>query len=366
MRGWIAGLMLFAVALAPQAGWAKAVPARSTLARAVEAYAARTGFSGTVVVRRGGAVIYQRAFGMADRAFAVPAAADTRYWIASITKQFTSTMVLQLAEEGKLSLKGRVGDYLPDFRGKPAGEVTMESLLGHVSGLPQMDTAKSYEEAVKGGLPAYQLPHSSDDMIRLYASGDPVRPMGKAFDYNNADYLLLGKLVEVAGGEPYEAALRHRILARAGLKDTGLLLQSRILPRLAHDYFRPAPDQPWVNDLPVYPENWWAAGGLYSTAPDVARFGEALYGGRLLKPESLKRMLTPIIDDYGCGVWVRTLKAGGREHPTAERYGSIMGANAILFRILDDDLTIAVLGNSNAADMGEFAVVISRAVLGPK
>lgn len=366
MRGQLAGLLLLIAVLAPQAGWAKAASPRAPLAQAVEAYAAKTGFSGTVVVRRHGAVIYQRAFGLADRSFAIPATAETRYWIASITKQFTSTMVLQLAEEGKLSLTGRVADYLPDFRDRKAGELTIESLLGHVSGLPQMDTVKSYEEAVANGLPAYQLPHSSDDMVRLYASGDPVRPMGKAFDYNNAEYLLLGKLVEVVGGEPFETALHHRILDRIGLKDTGLLVQSRILPRLAHDYFRPAPDKPWVNDLPVYPENWGAAGGLYATAPDVARFGEALYGGRLLKPDSLKRMLTPIIDDYGCGVWVRTLKAGGREHPTAERYGSIMGANAILFRILDDDLTLAVLGNSNAADMGEFAVVISRAVLGPK
>lgn len=363
MRGWIAGLMLMAAALAPSPGRAGSGP---ELARAVEAFAAKSGFSGAIVVRRHGRLVYQRGFGLADRAFGAPNTPSTRYWIASITKLFTATLVVQLAEEGRISLDGRVADYLPEFRGRKAGEVTVESLLNHTSGLPQMDTPKSYEEAEAKGLPAFQLPHSPEEMVRLYASGDPVRPLGEAFDYNNADYLLLGRLIEAVGGERYEAALQHRILDPLGLKDTGMMAYGRIVPRLAHAYFRPDPKGGWTNGLPVYPENWWAAGGLYSTAGDLATFAEGLYGGRLLKPASLKRMLTPGLDEYGFGLWIRTLRAGGRAHPDAERYGSIMGANGILFRVLDDDLTIAVTANSNAADMGEFAVVVSRAVLGPK
>jgi D-alanyl-D-alanine carboxypeptidase len=359
MRGWMAALLAMAVAWTPGASWAKPT---SGLARTIAAYAAAHEFSGTIVVRHSGVTLYQHAFGLADRSFGVPAALTTRYRIASITKQFAATMVLQLQEEGRLSLKAPVTAYLPDWHGPPG--VTIESLLGHTSGLANMDTVTSYEEAATKGIPAYQAPHSPAELVRLYASGPAVRPVGQAFDYNNADYMLLGRVIETVTGDSFEAELHKRILDPLGLRDTGMLVHSRITPRLAPTYYRPVGAKALIADLPVYEENWYAAGGMYATTADLAAFADALYAGRLLKPESLKRMLTPGLGDYGCGLWVRTLKAGGRRHPTAERYGSIMGANGILFRVLDEDLTVAVLANTNAVDMGDFAVVATRAVLG--
>ena len=113
----------------------------------------------------------------------------------------------------------------------------------------------------------------------------------------------------------------------------------------------------------MYPENWYAAGAMYSTTTDLATFARALYGGRLLRPASLERMLKPGLDDYGYGLWVATHKIGGRPHRFAQRPGRIMGANVLLLRYLDDDLTIVVLGNTNLADTDKFGFFIGKAVL---
>jgi D-alanyl-D-alanine carboxypeptidase len=113
----------------------------------------------------------------------------------------------------------------------------------------------------------------------------------------------------------------------------------------------------------VYPQNWYAAGGMCSTARDVLAFSNALFGGRLLKPESLALMLTPGLDDYGYGLWVASPKINGRPRRIAHRPGSIMGATSVLLRFLDDDLTIVLLANSNATDLDAFAFAIGRSVL---
>jgi len=103
---------------------------------------------------------------------------------------------------------------------------------------------------------------------------------------------------------------------------------------------------------------------MYSTATDLARFAEALYGSlELLKPETIKQMLTPGLDNYGYGLWVTSIDVRGRPHRVAQRPGSIMGANTLLLRFLDDELTVVILSNTNATDIDAFGFLIGRAAL---
>lgn len=352
-------LAFAALTVLAQTAWAE--PSR--LATMTGDYAARTGFSGTVLVQQGDAIVLKQSFGLADRAFAVPNEPDTRYRIASITKLFTAALVLQLRDEGRIELDAPVRSYLPRYAGNGAEKVPLRNLLNATSGLPNMDTVTSYEEAVAKGIPAYQTPATTDQLLIKYASGPLIRAPGREFDYNNADYIVLGKVVEAVTGQSFADALAQRILRPLGLANTGMLVQSRVLPKLASTYFRPDKQQTFVNDLPMYPENWYAAGAMYATADDLSIFANSLFRKRLLKPDSLKHLLTPGLGEYGLGLWVRDIKVGQRLHRTAERYGSIMGANGVLFRLLDDDLTIIILGNTNAADPGDFAATIARAIL---
>jgi D-alanyl-D-alanine carboxypeptidase len=254
--------------------------------------------------------------------------------------------------------------YLPDYPGEGADKVSIHNLLNHTSGIENFDRIKSYEEAVRIGIESYQLPHTTDELLTKYASGRLVGDVGKKFDYNNGDYIILGKIVEKLYGKTFDEVLDERILHPLGMTQSGMLYQQEIVPNLAHTYYKPGDASPLINDLPVYIQNWYSAGGMYSTAVDLATFADALYGSsKLLTRQTLDRMLTPGLDDYGYGVWVKDVDVRGKRHRVAQRPGSIMGADTLLLRFLDDDLTVVILSNTNATDIDAFGLLVGSAAL---
>ncbi|MDC0711414.1 serine hydrolase [Stigmatella sp. ncwal1] len=322
---------------------------------AIDGFVREQNFSGTILVEERGIRLYQGSFGLANRAFAVPTDLSTRYKIASITKLFTSVLILQLQQEGKLDLKAKIRTYLPDFTGDAADRVTLHQLLNHTSGMAQFDTLGSYQEAFEKGIPQYQRPTAVPALLALCCSGKLVREPGTEFDYNNGEYFILGAIIERLTGLSYEDALAARILKPLGLKDTGMMHWDEIVSRLAPSYFYREDSKTLINDMPVYYENWYAAGGMYSTVTDLARFADALFGGRLLKPTALDLLLAPGLDDYGYGLWSYTLQRGGKPYQIAKRPGRIMGANSVLYRLRGRNATIVILANTNRADLDVFA-----------
>ena len=359
LRQVIAWLLTFLSALVPQHLHAQP----SEMDAFIAAYAQEHGFNGTVLVQQNGNIRYEQSFGSANFQFDVPDTNHTRYRIASITKVFTSTLILQLHEQGKIDLRGTIGTYLPDYRGEGAGKVTIHQLLNHTSGLENFDQVKSMEEALTRGLPVYQTPYTSDQLLSNFCSGPLVHVPGTTFDYNNSDYIILGKIIERVTGKSYEQALEERILAPLGMADTGVLHQHDIVKHLASTYFYREDLKALSNDLPVYPENWYAAGAMYSTAADVLKFSEALFGSRLLKKETVALMTTQGLDDYGYGLWVYETKVGGRKYRVAKRPGRIMGAQSQLYRFLDEDVTVILLSNAGTADLDEFVAEIGKRVV---
>lgn len=349
--------MLLAFAALSLAATPRPVSAQATapLDSLIEGYAREHDFSGTILVHDGGRTRYQRSFGVAERAFGTPADDSTRYRIASITKLFTAVLILQLQQEGRVDVDQPIRAYLPDYPGQGAERVTLHQLLNHTSGIESFDRERSFQEAVENGIERYQKPHTSDALLARCCGGPLAAEPGSAFAYNNADYIVLGKIIERVAGKPYAQVLEERILAPLGLRNTGMMRHDIILPRLASTYFYPDDTGRAIPDLPVYWENWYAAGGMYSTAADLLTFAGALYGGRLVNADALRRLLTPGQDDYGYGLWSYSFRRNGREYRVAKRPGSIMGANSVLYRLLDQDATILLLANTNRADLDEFA-----------
>lgn len=328
----------------------------------VDTYTKMHHFSGTVLVQQMGKTSFHKSFGMANIPFSVPATNNTIYKIASITKLFTSVLILQLCEEEKLDLQKTIGTYLPYYRGEGKNKVTIHQLLNHTSGMVNMDTVKSLESALRSGAPVYQTPLTSDQLLERFCSGKLVTAPGETFGYNNADYVVLGKILEAICGKTYEEIVRDKILRPLKMNSTGLLHQDTILPQLASTYFVREEHKGLTNDLPVYPENWYAAGSLYSTTSDLLKFSNALYGGKLLKSETIALLTTPGLDDYGYGVWVAQWKFDNKKYTAILRPGEIMGARSVLLHFQKENVTIIILSNTNTTDLDVFAYQLAERV----
>lgn len=304
--------------------------------RFIDSFARKNNFNGTVLLEQKGKITYRKSFGYANFQFKVPNNPNTKYKIASITKFFTAVLVMQLAEQGKLDLQKSISSYLPEYKGEGADKVTLHQLLTHTSGMANMDTVTSIESALKNGLPVYQHPYTSDELLNRFCSDRLVNPPGKVFDYNNADFIILGKIIEKIYGKSYEQVLKEKILQPLQLTNSGLLHQQDIIRGLADTYFFRDDLHALVPDLPVYPENWYAAGAMYATADDLAVFCSALFNLKLLRQETLDKMFTII-----------------------KRPGQIMGAQGMLFHIREAGSTIIVLSNTGNISLDDFAAALA-------
>ncbi len=329
-------------------------------------YAKSHDFHGTILVERQGVMLFRENFGVADREFDIPVQNDTKFKVASITKAFTSVLILQLRDQGKLDLNAPFKTYLSKYPGAGADKITVHQLLNHTSGLANYDALLTYEEAEKKGLELYQLPHTTDQLLDKLARAKIANEPGKVFDYNNFDYVILGKVIEALTGKPYDDVLRDRILSPLGMSDTGMLRHHKITKKLAKTYWRSKGSQEMINDWPLYYENWYAAGGMFSTAADLRTFAHALFADKLLKPDSLALMLKPGLDDYGCGVWITRRSVGGKPDRVVDRFGSILGANCLLSHVMNADITIILLSNTNTTDLGDFAAQLGNAAAASK
>src|SRR5437764_8034776 len=172
-------------------------------------------FNGSALVADNGKIIYKNGSGLANMEWNMPNASDTKFRLGSVTKQFTATLILQLVEQGKIKLDGKLIDYLPDYRPDTGARVTIHNLLSHTSGIPSYTSLPGFFQDVS------RNPFKVDDFIKKYASGDLEFEPGVRFVYSNSGYFLLGAIIEKVTGKPYEQALRENIFDPLGMKNTG-------------------------------------------------------------------------------------------------------------------------------------------------
>jgi D-alanyl-D-alanine carboxypeptidase len=330
----------------------------------IDSQAKAKNFSGTILIQKNGKIVYAKSFGLANRQHKIPNKIETKYKVASVTKAFTAVLILQLYEQGKIDLNKTIKTYLPNYTGEAGDKVTIHQLLNHTAGMANIDRSlTSAESAIKNGIPHYQTPLTTDELLAKYCSERLVNAPGKVFDYNNADYIVLGKIIERMHSKTYEQVLKEDILEPLGMRESGMLYQHDVLDDLADTYFLRDDLKRLANDLPVYIENWYAAGAMYSTARDMLKFSDALFSAKLLKAETLALMFKPGLDDYGYGVWVYETKINNRRHVVVKRPGRIMGAQSMLFHLLNDDVTVIILSNTDAVSLDDFAVEVSKQLI---
>jgi CubicO group peptidase (beta-lactamase class C family) len=323
----------------------------------IKTYALEHHFSGTIHIQKGEAVQFHESYGFANLQFRVPNTPEIRYKIASITKLFTSVLIMQLNEQGKIDLNSSIKNYLPDYGGQGAEKITIRHLLNHTSGLPYVGPS-SKEDALENGIPELQLPHSVDKLISEYYSRDLVNEPGSSFSYSNGEYLILGRIIERIYQKSFAEVLSQQILEPMDMQDSGLLFQYQVIDNLADSYFTMNDSSGLVNDLPVYIENWYSAGAMFSTCADLQKFSRALYSGKLLKQESMEQLLVPGLDQYGFGIWVYDQEVKNRQYKVYKRPGDIMGSRTQFVYLPELDLSIIMLANPDAADLDDFVYQI--------
>lgn len=337
------------------------------IANFADSLATKKKFSGTILIAKAGKQLYQKSFGFADIPFNVPNDSTTRYKIASLTKIFTATLILQLAEQGNIDLDQTFGKYLPGYKGPAGTRVTVRQLLNMTSGMRNMDDGITMEAAIKGEIQQYQKPHSSDEMLALYCSDTLVNEPGKKFDYNNAEYIILGKIIEAVSGNSLDKHLYATLFKPLGIQHSGLSDHIRIVPRLAHNYTWQEESRQLVNDIPLFIQNWYAAGSMYATAGDILRFSRALFGGKLLQRSSIEKMIDPGTAEYGFGVYVyKDYNINGHLYTLIKRPGQISSAQTLLFHLVELNATIIILANTNQASPDELAAALAERWLSGK
>jgi CubicO group peptidase (beta-lactamase class C family) len=290
-------------------------------------------FMGTVLVERDGNAILDKGYGSADLEWNIPNAPDTRFRLGSITKQFTAASILLLEERGKLKVEDPISKYMPD---EPAAwkNITFFHLLTHTSGIPSFTSFPDYNEL-------QSRPVTPEQLVTRFRDKPLDFQPGEKWDYSNSGYALLGYLLEKISGETYCDFLQQNIFTPLAMHDTGCDRNSIVLPRRASGY-TPGPhglENSGYIDMTVP----FSAGELYSTTGDLLRWQQALFGGKLLNPASLKKMTTPFKENYGFGLEIKTIKGYER----ISHGGGINGFNTFEAWYPQEKLSVIVLSNVN-------------------
>lgn len=316
-------------------------------------------FNGIILIQQSGKKLYRQSFGYANFQFSVANTNETKYKIASITKLFTSVLIMQLVEQGKIELNKNIETYLPSYKGEGAEKVNIFQLLTATSGI------ESNEKDVKGDdIPAmYARPYTTDELLSKFCSGKLENEPGKVWNYNNADYVILGKIIEAVYGKPYEDVLNRMIFAPLTMNSTGMFGMTKVIKNLANVYEVNDSAKAIENTPPIYTENYYAAGGLYATADDLLKFSNALYGNKLVNAGSVKAIIQPYLAGYGLGIWVSEMKVNNQTVRIAERQGAIWGTRTRLLYIPERDLTIILLSNAQTTSIDELQSAIISALI---
>ncbi|HEY0735776.1 MAG TPA: serine hydrolase domain-containing protein [Herpetosiphonaceae bacterium] len=299
-------------------------------------------FSGAVLVARKGRPLLCRGYGWANLEQSTRNTAQTKFQLASISKQFTALAILILQEQGRLKLHQRLNALVPTAL--PAWEdVTLHQLLTHTSGIPDLPFWPSYIDSAASGpiTPAY--------LRELFGDRPLQSAPGSTFAYSNWGYILLGYVIEQVSGVPYAEFLQRWIFAPAGMTGSGYTDRKRVLPGRAASYA--IESSALVNASFLDLEDAYAAGALYSTAEDLLRWDRALSGATLVTSAALDAMFTPYVavgdgSSYGYG-WQIAARLGRR---VQYHGGRVDGFRVQLARYPDDQVCVVVLCNLQSCD----------------
>jgi len=295
-----------------------------------EVYTKKNMFSGSVSIARNGTVLLSKGYGMANYSFDVPNTAQTKFKLASVSKQFTAMAIMILQEQGKLSTEDKLTKFIADY---PNGDkITIHHLLTHTSGIYNFTNAEHYDSIMV-------LPHTLEKIISYFKNKKLDFEPGEKFSYSNSGYILLSYIIEKASGKSYAEFMTSQIFEPLGMKNSGVCDGNKLIKNFALGYTngeKGLENSPYIDmSIPS------GAGGLYSTVEDLQTWDRAFYSEKLVKKTTIDKIVTPFKDKYAYG-WKIDEYAS---HVWINHSGGIQGFNTIINRFPQEELCIVVLKN---------------------
>ncbi|GAA5024712.1 serine hydrolase [Marivirga lumbricoides] len=273
-----------------------------------------------------------------------------RFPIASVTKLFTSIAIIQLQEKGLIDFNDRIEKFIPNIS-EECKDITIQDLMIHYSGLEN--------EPVKAVVNKYLI----DDYIKEFVKKSSYDTL--KFNYNNVDYVLLSKIIEMVTTKPFSESIEDLILKPLKLKNTGFVSENEVINNLAYGYHNYSfgegnKDEPLFNDR-RYISNYFGAGGIYSTTEDLLKLLFAIKGNKLISEKSKTQyLLKPQVNEYID--WLSGKPTIGfyfdDKANVYRRSGNIDGFNAEIIVNKDFDKILIILCNTDSADLQNLANTI--------
>lgn len=283
-------------------------------------------FSGSVLVAEKGKIIFEKSYGYRNAPKKEKNTNNSLYRIFSTTKMFTATILLQLEEQGKLSLNDRLSKYYSDF---PKGDsITLANLLSHTSGIPNETGSENTVD---------------EKTFIQYISAKPFNfSPGKKWDYSNSGYYILSYIIKKVTGLNYDQVIENNILKPLKMNHTGFNFNNVTDQNKAFGY-EFLSDNRSNEALRFKTDHPFGAGAMYSTVEDLFKFNEALKNYTILKKETIEKAFTPYLNDqYGLGFQVSSVF----DKKTVGHDGGGPGYRSRYYRVLEDDICLIVISNS--------------------
>ena len=302
-------------------------------------------FMGSVAVSKNGEIIYSKTVGLADVENNTKATENSKYRIGSISKSFTAVLVLKAVEEKKVCLNQTIDKWFPTIIN--ADEITVKHLLGHRSGIHNFTNDKDY-------LTWNTQPKTEKEMVEIISKGgSDFKPDSKA-EYSNSNFVLLSYILEATFAKSYADLLQEYIVKPINLTNTYVF--GKINPNNNE-----CKSYSFAGTWKVENETDYTiplgAGAIISTPSDLTKFADALFGGRLLKSESLEIMKT-IKDGYGIGLFpIPFYESIGFGHT-----GGIDGFSSVYSHFTDDKISYALTSNGTNFNNNDISIAVLSAV----
>jgi len=302
-------------------------------------------FMGSVAVSKNGKIIYTKTVGFSDVENNRKASAKSKYRIGSITKSFTTVLVLKAVEEKKLDLNQTIDKWFPAI--KKSKKITVKHLLSHRSGIHNFTEDKDY-------LTWNTQPKTEKEMIEIIRKGGSDFKPGSKTKYSNSNFVLLTYIIEKTFAKSYSALLQEHIVQPVGLTDTYVFGKINPDKNECKSYhftgiWKLVPETDYTIPL--------GAGAITSTPTDLTKFADALFGGKLLKSESLEIMKT-IKEGYGIGLFqIPFQNRIGYGHG-----GGIDGFSSIYSHFPEDKISYALISNGTDFYNNNISIAVLSAV----